>query len=106
MIKTYDHMRYLITILLAVTWMFETAAQSLTIEECYTLAEQNYPLVRQRDLIEKSKGYSIENVLSGNLPQIAINGQATYQSDVTAVPVRIPGQEIEPLSKDQYKLYT
>ena len=99
-------MRYLITILLAVTWMFETAAQSLTIEECYTLAEQNYPLVRQRDLIEKSKGYSIENVLSGNLPQIAINGQATYQSDVTAVPVRIPGQEIEPLSKDQYKLYT
>lgn len=99
-------MRYRITILLAVTWMFETAAQSLTIEECYTLAEQNYPLVRQRDLIEKSKGYSIENVLSGNLPQIAINGQATYQSDVTAVPVRIPGQEIEPLSKDQYKLYT
>lgn len=99
-------MRYLVTILLVTACAFQIAAQSsLTIEECYTLAEQNYPLVRQRDLIEKSRGYNIDNVLSGNLPQIVINGQATYQSDVTAVPIRVPGQEIKPLSKDQYKLY-
>jgi outer membrane protein TolC len=33
-----------------------------------------------------------------------ISGQATYQSEVTSVPVKIPGFEIESPSKDQYKI--
>jgi len=33
-----------------------------------------------------------------------VNGQATYQSDVTSIPVKIPGMNIEAPSKDQYKL--
>jgi len=49
-------------------------AQSLTLDECYALAEQNYPLIQQRELIVKSKEYSISNASKGYLPQLAVNG--------------------------------
>ncbi|MFD1001418.1 TolC family protein [Ohtaekwangia kribbensis] len=78
---------------------------TLTIEACYTRAEENYPLIKQRDLVLKSKEYSIDNVMKGYLPQFSINGQATYQSAVTQVPIALPGAEAPQLSKDQYKLY-
>lgn len=80
-------------------------AQTLTIEHCYELARENYPLTRQHDLIAKSRRYTIENIASGYLPQININGQATYQSEVTQIPVKIPAIDIPGLDKDQYKLY-
>ncbi len=76
----------------------------LTIEKCYELARNNYPLIKQKELIEQSKEFSVANVQSGFLPQISINAQATYQSDVTQVPTTGPFS-IEPLSKDQYKIY-
>ncbi|HEY9048479.1 MAG TPA: TolC family protein [Ohtaekwangia sp.] len=77
----------------------------LTLEECYTLAEQNYPLTKQRELIRQSREYSVDNVLKGYLPQFSINGQASYQSDVTQIPIKVPGTDIHVLSKDQYKVY-
>jgi outer membrane protein TolC len=79
--------------------------QALTLEECYTLAEQNYPMIKQRELITKSKEYSMQNLSKGYLPQVSIIGQATYQSAVTQIPIRVPGTEIPALSKDQYKIY-
>ncbi|MEO6730715.1 MAG: TolC family protein [Ferruginibacter sp.] len=93
-----------------ICWMLTTtflAAQqlkNLTIEECYRSAKSNYPLIRQMDLIEKATGYTIENISKGYLPQININGQATYQSEVTKIPIDVPG--ISPVSKDQYKIYS
>ncbi len=80
-------------------------AQSLTIEECYTLAAQNYPLVKQRELITKSNEYSLQNLSKGYLPQLTVVGQATYQSKVTQVPIELPGMTVPTLSKDQYKFY-
>lgn len=77
----------------------------LTLSECYTLAEQNYPLSKQRDLISKTADYTVENLQKGNLPQFSFNGQATYQSAVTEVPIKLPGINIASPSKDQYKLY-
>lgn len=77
----------------------------ITLEECYNLARQNYPLVKQQELIQKSKEYSIENISKAYLPQFAINGQATYQSEVTEIPVKLPNTIIPGLSKDQYKIY-
>ena len=80
-------------------------AQSLTLEEAYNQARQNYPLSRQKDLISKSKAYSLDNAAKGYLPQFSILGQATYQSEVTQVPIQLPGQDIPVLDKDQYKAY-
>lgn len=80
-------------------------ANKLSLQDCYQLAEQNYPLVKQRELITKTADYTIENIRKGLLPQLNIYGQATYQSAVTAIPIKLPGVDIPVLSKDQYKLF-
>ncbi len=75
----------------------------LTIDECYSKARENYPLIKQKDYIIKSNEYSISNIWKGYFPQVTLSGQVTYQSEVTSIPILIPGIKIEPLSKDQYK---
>jgi outer membrane protein TolC len=81
------------------------ALAQLTLEQCYELSKKNYPLIRQKELIGQTKEFSIANARSGYLPQFSLAGQATYQSDVTRVPIDLPGLSIKPLSKDQYKVY-
>jgi hypothetical protein len=97
-------MKYLLFCLMTIPVAVLAQSNTLTIQECYNLAEKNYPLVKQRSLVALTKQYSLENLSKGNYPQLSINGQATYQSDVTSIPVNIPGQEIPQLSKDQYRL--
>ena len=80
-------------------------AQSLSLDSCYAIARRNFPLIRQLDLVEKSKEYSIENANKSYLPQIVIAGQATYQSDVTSLPVKLPFVSIPEVSQDQYKIF-
>lgn len=79
----------------------------LTIEECYSKAQANYPLIKQYDLIENSKDYNLSNASKGYLPQVSFSAKATYQSDVTKLPFNlsqlgIQGVNISPMSKDQY----
>jgi len=82
--------------------------QSLTLEQCYQLAETNYPLTRQRALIDKTKEYTLDNIRKGIYPQFAVSGTATYQSDVTKItlpPISGMNINIPTVPKDQYKLY-
>ncbi len=81
------------------------AQNSLTLKECYELATQNYPLIKQKDLISKSNEYTLDNIQKGVLPQVNFSGQATYQSDVTSISIPIPGFSIQTPSKGQYKIY-
>lgn len=76
----------------------------LTLEECQRKTQQNYPLVHRYGLIEKTKEYSLENAGKGYLPQFSLSAKATYQSDVTALPVSMPGVNIKGLPKDQYQV--
>jgi outer membrane protein TolC len=75
----------------------------LSLEEAFHLAEQNYPLIHQKDLIKQSEKLSLQNLNTNFLPQLIVSGQATYQSDVTKVNVPILGLNIPSQSKDQYK---
>jgi len=79
------------------------AAEPLSIEDCYTMARQNYPLIKKQDLIAESKEYSVKNVSTAFLPQFTVNGQATYQSAVTTI--KVPNVDIPILSNEQYRLY-
>ncbi len=79
--------------------------QILTLEECYSLANDNYSLIRQQELISKSAAYTVSNITKGILPQVILNAQATYQSDVTAIKISLPGLKFDAPSKDQYKAY-
>ncbi|MFY0255452.1 TolC family protein [Chitinophaga sp. 30R24] len=81
--------------------------RSLTLEECYTMARQNYPLIKQHDLIALSSRYSIENAGKLYLPQLTVSGQASYQSQTISfadVIPPLPGLMLPQLSKDQYKI--
>jgi outer membrane protein TolC len=81
-------------------------AQQLTLDECYEKARQNFPLIRQKGLLVSTRDFTVANARSGYLPQLGINGQATYQSDVTKISIDVPGfPTIKPLAKDQYKIY-
>ena len=82
-----------------------TPQTQLTLEDCYEKARINYPLIKQKDYIAKAKDYRVSNVWNGYFPQITISGQATYQSDVTQVPMAFPGIVIERLTQDQYKIF-
>lgn len=83
---------------------------AITLDECYRMVRENYPLVKQYELTEKMSRYSFENAAMGYVPQISLAAQATYQSDVTAFPdsfndlLAIAGVDMEGLSKDQYKV--
>ena len=90
-------------ILLAVGSRGQT--NNLSIEDCYQLARKNYPMLKQHDLIAKTKQYSIQNAGKGYLPQLNVYGQLTHQSDVTTVPIKIIGVEIPILNKTQYRIY-
>lgn len=96
--------RLLFITLLLLGSEFITPQTQLTLEDCYEKARINYPLIKQKDYIAKTKDYSVSNVWNGYFPQITLLGQATYQSDVTEVPMPLPGVVIERLTKDQYKV--
>jgi outer membrane protein TolC len=95
-----------LTILLALFPLFTAAQQPLRLElqQAYDLSQKNYPVIKQKDLVKQTAAINIDNLQKGFLPQVTISGQASYQSDVTKVPVSLPGFSIEPASKDQYKL--
>ncbi len=78
---------------------------TISLSECYQWSRDNFPLIAKLDLLEKTTQYSLSNASKGNLPQININGQATFQSEVTALPIDLPNIDIPTLDKDQYKIY-
>ena len=85
-------------------------AQAQTLEECQQAAEQNYPIVRKYQLIEKSTDYTLSNIGKGWLPQISATAQATVQSDVVTLPEGMTtmlsqtGMNVKGLKKDQYRV--
>jgi len=82
------------------------AQQSITLEECYQLARENHPILQNADIMQEITSLKKENIQVRSLPQISLNGQATYQSDVTKVDISMPNILIPTVSKDQYKMYT
>ena len=84
--------------------------QAQTLEECQLAAEQNYPLIQQYDLIEKTTNLTAANIQKGWWPQVSASAQATYQSDVVAFPDEFKqlyqqmGLDMKGLKKDQYRV--
>lgn len=80
---------------------FTNAQQKITLDYCYDLVNKNYPLAKQTDLLQQKSAFEIESLNKGKLPKIDLNGQATYQSAVTGLPISLPN--VTPLNKDQYR---
>ena len=90
--------------------MLPMITQGQSLDQCQQAAEQNYPLIRQYDLISKTTDLTVANIQKGWLPQVSASAQATLQSDVTAFPDQIQkayqtmGIDMEGLRKDQYRV--
>ena len=99
--------RKLLIILLALQGSLLAGQDTLTIERCYALAQKNWPLVRQVDLIAGSNALKVKNLSKNYLPQSALNANISYQSDVTQVAIPLPAGlgplDMPQLSKDWYK---
>lgn len=96
-------MKRLLLIFFGIAPLFLSAQQVLTLEECYVLAEKNYPLAKQSALLEEKLNSEIKILEKEKLPKLDINAQATYQTDVIEFPIQIPNTTIEPPNKDQYR---
>ncbi len=75
----------------------------ISIEQCMQLARENYPQIKQLNLIDEAARYDISGVMKSWLPHLNISGKATYQSDVVEMPFDIPGFSFN-LPHDQYSL--
>ena len=94
-------MKRFIYILIALFAIPIFGQQTITLNECYDLAEKNYPIAKQTNLLQQRSVFEIDALQKAKLPTISLNAQATYQSDVIGLPTTLPG--IEPLNKDQYR---
>ena len=64
-----------------------------TLDECISLAFENYPQVQEMSLIEKTKDLDLKNAAFAWIPQLNVSGKATWQSQVVEMPFDMPGME-------------
>lgn len=84
--------------------------QAITLEECQTLVQTNYPLIKQYGLIELATQYDVSNARKNYLPQISLLGQATWQNHVLSFPEAMNkmyqqlGLEVKGINQKQYRV--
>jgi len=78
-------------------------SQQITLKDCFTEAEKNYPLLVQQELWQQSFAETNAMLNKNWLPQVDLNAQATYQSDVTQISLPIPNLKMPTFEKDQYR---
>jgi len=97
--------RTLILLFLFTATLGYSQVSSVTLEDCYRLARENYPRLTDSRRQQEISDLKLKNIGSQWNPQLYLNGQATYQSDVTRVNVSIPGVNIAQPPNDQFKAY-
>ena len=82
----------------------------VTLEECVTLAQDNYPLIRKYDLLKQTKEVNLSDINKSWLPQINVYGQGTVQNETPSFSESLAGiisqtgTNISGLNEWQYKV--
>lgn len=85
-------------------------AQTVTIEDCVSMAEANYPEVSKYALLEVTRDIDLGDINRSWLPRIDVYGQLTGQNVVPTFPETLTGvlnqmgQSVRGLGKIQYKI--
>jgi outer membrane protein TolC len=92
---------------LAMVWSLPhaVAQEAITLQQLYEWAIQHNPLTNQKALIHENYTLQHKNIHAASYPQANLIAQGTWQSDVTTLPIKIPGVTTDELANDQYKLY-
>ena len=86
------------------------SAEAQTLDECRRLAREHYPEIGQYDLISRTEQFNLSNAAKAWIPQVALSGQATYQSATPTYPeafktiMQASGVEMTGIRKDQYRI--
>lgn len=78
----------------------------ISIQEAWQKAIANYPLIKQKSLLQHALPYTLSNASKGYLPVLSFTAQATWQSAVTAFPFSLPvaGFKMPVYNRDQYRV--
>lgn len=99
--RKYQFVLLFLSILLSWHESFVIAQEStITLKSCQETAISNYPASKDKELLKQVSLLKIRNLETNYLPQVTLNGQATYQSD--AIQLNTPIMKINQ-PKDQYK---
>lgn len=99
------NVRLLITIAFLAWSGLSWGQGKVSLQDCQQWARDVHPLLKQQELYQQITALKLDNIQTAYLPQIDLNAQASYQSDVTYVGAAIPGIDFPQVSKDQYKAY-
>lgn len=83
------------------------AQQTLRLEDCIEWSSAHSPLAEQLRLYNANYNTQVSVLKKSNLPQLEVNGQASWQSEVTSIslPDNLPFNfNITPPPQDQYRL--
>ncbi len=94
-------MKTRIIILVILLYSIQSWSQQITLESCYQLVKENYPLAKQKALLNNQNTLELDAIDTKKLPQLDFDAQAVYLSDVTQIP--LPDTGVEPPNNDQYR---
>lgn len=97
--------KLIFTVIAFTSFVLGVNSQTLTLQEAQEKASKNYPAVARYNVIEKSKNFDLSNANMAYLPQLSLDAQATWQSEVTKLAIEMPNLEIPVPDKDQYKVF-
>ena len=98
-------MKRLFLLLMLTAGLAQTLSAQYTIDALQEKARQNYPQIKQFDLIQKSADFNLSNASSAYLPQVTLSGRATLQSDAINLTLNLPSGAMSiNQSKDQYQV--
>lgn len=93
--------RGIILILALSLWHTLAISQEITLKECWKWAEEYYPKAKDRQVLLANSNLRIVNLKSTWYPKLNLNGQATWQNQVTEI--SNPMIKSTPPNNDQYK---
>ena len=80
-------------------------SKTITLEDCYQNAFENYPNFKQTELNNSIYELNIKNTKTNYYPTLNLNGQISWQSDVTKINIPAAAGFTAPeISKDWYKI--
>lgn len=79
--------------------------QNVTLAMCLEATQKTATSTKQKEIEQELGKLNARVIQTGWLPQMSLNGQTTYQSDVTGLAIEIPNLRMTPINKDQYKTF-
>lgn len=101
-------MKNSIIVLLFIVLGFQVQAQTersvFSLDQLMDSAIRHYPVSNQRGIYDQNTQLTQSNIEKLYYPGMQLNGQVSYQSDVTQLKIPIPGFTVPEMAKDWYKL--